>query len=233
MGIGISFTPMGVGLNFSVGEILDPFNDMVERFSWVMLTATVSLGVQKIILTLSGTLFIQVSFALSVSLSLFLLWSKQLKLDLAGSFIFKSFLILLVLRFSTIVFIYLGWLMHTHVLKVEYDQASQVVQKTQVQLESLNKQNQNLVKQHEEDGFLSGLHSNYNAMLQTINIQGEIEALESSINEAGNNIINLITIFIVETILMPLLYFWFLVIGIKSIFRFEFGTHQEKLLYNK
>ena len=36
-GTELSFTPVGVGLNFSVGEVLDPFNDMVERFSWVML----------------------------------------------------------------------------------------------------------------------------------------------------------------------------------------------------
>ena len=46
-GTQLSFAPVGVGVSFSVGEALDPFNDIVERFSWIMLAATVSLGIQK------------------------------------------------------------------------------------------------------------------------------------------------------------------------------------------
>lgn len=44
-GTQLTLTPAGVGVSLSVGEVLDPFNDMVERFSWVMLFATVSLGI--------------------------------------------------------------------------------------------------------------------------------------------------------------------------------------------
>ena len=32
---------------FSVGEILDPLNDLVERFSWIMLASAVALGIEK------------------------------------------------------------------------------------------------------------------------------------------------------------------------------------------
>ena len=55
--------PAGVGVNFSPGEILDPINDLVERFSWVMLVATSSLGIQKILMDVSS--WIGVSFMLA------------------------------------------------------------------------------------------------------------------------------------------------------------------------
>jgi len=46
----IAAAPAGVGLSVAAGEILDPVNDLVERFSWVMLIATVALGIQKLLM---------------------------------------------------------------------------------------------------------------------------------------------------------------------------------------
>lgn len=53
-GTELSLTPVGIGINLSIGEVLDPFNDMVERFLWVMLLYSVSLGIQKIVLMISA-----------------------------------------------------------------------------------------------------------------------------------------------------------------------------------
>ena len=46
-GTEVAIEPAGVGVNFAPGEILDPVNDMIERFSWVMLSASASLGLQQ------------------------------------------------------------------------------------------------------------------------------------------------------------------------------------------
>ena len=45
-GTEVAIQPAGVGVNFTPGEILDPVNDLVERFSWIMMLATSSLGIQ-------------------------------------------------------------------------------------------------------------------------------------------------------------------------------------------
>ena len=47
-GTEVALEPGGIGVSFSVGEILDPINDMVERFSSVMLFAASSLGLQAL-----------------------------------------------------------------------------------------------------------------------------------------------------------------------------------------
>jgi hypothetical protein len=44
----------GVGMSVAPGELLDPVNDLIERFSDAMLAATVAFGVQKVLLAVGG-----------------------------------------------------------------------------------------------------------------------------------------------------------------------------------
>ncbi|MFK5937822.1 MAG: hypothetical protein QM497_05420 [Sulfurimonas sp.] len=228
-GTELSFTPIGVGLNFSIGEVLDPFNDMVERFSWVMLLSSVSLGVQKLLLLLSAKLFLQVALALSVVLTLAILWIKKLKNELFLSYAFKFFTLVLILRFSAIVFVNLSQLVYVTSLESEYNQASLIVEKTKTKLEDLETKNSNFVKSKKEDDFFDRLNNKYNTLANSMNIKKQLDGLEESIEEASKKIITLITIFVFESVLLPLLYLYLLILSIKFIFRSELKL---KMLYN-
>ena len=71
-GTELALQPAGVGLTLTPGEILDPVNDLVERFSWIMLAATVSLGVQQVLLDISGSLAVKVMASIACLAVLFL-----------------------------------------------------------------------------------------------------------------------------------------------------------------
>ena len=43
---------IGVEGNFAVGQVLDPINDLIKHFSWIMLLSVISLGVQKLLVVL-------------------------------------------------------------------------------------------------------------------------------------------------------------------------------------
>ena len=45
---------VGVSATFSVGEVLDPVNDVVEQFADLMLFATVAFGIQEVLLSMAG-----------------------------------------------------------------------------------------------------------------------------------------------------------------------------------
>ena len=227
-GTELSFTPVGIGLNFSIGEVLDPFNDMVERFSWVMLFASVSLGIQKLLLLLSAKVFIQISFALSVVVTLALLWVKKLQSSSLLKYSLKAFFFLLLLRLSAVFFIFLSQLFYTSTLQKEYESASKVIEKTKVELEGVSNQNQNITQTQQKSGFFSQMSTQYSGLSQSFNISKQLDALQKSIEEASRNIITLITIFIVQSVILPLLYLWFLVVSAKTIFRARY----KKLLYN-
>ncbi len=49
-GTELSIEPLGVGVTLAPGEILDPLNDLIEQVSTILLIASASIGVQKIIL---------------------------------------------------------------------------------------------------------------------------------------------------------------------------------------
>ncbi len=226
-GTELSFTPVGIGMNFSIGEILDPFNDLVERFSWVMLFASVSLGIQKLVLILSAKLFVQVAFGVSVVVSLVLLWMKKMQGSMLLGYTLKAFLLLLLLRFSAIVFLFLSQFFYNSVLQNEYETASKVIEQTKTELEAVSSQTSQ-IKQAQQSGFFSRLNAQYTGFSQSLNISTQLERLQKSIEETSRKIITLITVFTVQSVILPLLYLWFLIGSVKAIFRVKY----KKLVYN-
>ena len=50
----VAISPMGVGVTTQPGQALDPLNDLIEQFSTLMLAASVSLGVQLVLISVGG-----------------------------------------------------------------------------------------------------------------------------------------------------------------------------------
>jgi hypothetical protein len=221
-GTQLSFTPVGVGLSFSIGEVLDPFNDMVERFSWVMLAATVSLGIQKIVLILSSKLFLQIAVAISVAISLIFVWKKELYNRAFFILPFKILLLLLVLRFGAITSVYTSEFLYNSVLHVEYVDSSKIIVQTKSELEEMQSRNTQTVNSNKDRAWYK--------LDMTLNVSKKLDALQESIERASKNIITLITIFIVQSIVMPLLFMWFFISIIKWIFRFKLDLQMKNFL---
>ena len=75
-GTEVAVSPAGIGLNLSVGEVLDPINDLAERFSWVMLVSTASLGIQRILIEMSDWLGLQVLLTAGMLLLALSVWKR-------------------------------------------------------------------------------------------------------------------------------------------------------------
>ena len=53
-GTQVALEPGGVGVVLAPGQALDPINDLVEQFSTLMLLASVSFGVQRVLIAIGG-----------------------------------------------------------------------------------------------------------------------------------------------------------------------------------
>lgn len=85
-------------LSVPIGEALDPLNDLIERFSWVVMMALVSLGIQKIMLGLVASQAMNLILASVGAIYLAMLWlMPQSKYRTYG---YKLTCILLFVRFS-------------------------------------------------------------------------------------------------------------------------------------
>ena len=229
-GTELSLTPVGIGLNFSVGEVLDPFNDIVERFSWVMLFSSISLGIEKLLLILSSKLFLQVALGVSAVVTVALLWIRQLKSTFALEYSLKVFALLVLLRFSAIVFVYSSQLMYDAVLQNEYQHSTEVISTTKEQLEDIESKNKAILESKHEQGFFDSLEGKYSDIVASLNISKQLESLQKSIDEASRNIITLITIFVFQTVLLPLFFLWIFVLLVRWIIGYK--NDKLKLVYN-
>ena len=63
----VAVSPGGMGFTTSPGQILDPLNDLVEQFSTLMLAACISLGMQRILISIGS--LAAVSLCLTVTLA--------------------------------------------------------------------------------------------------------------------------------------------------------------------
>lgn len=186
---------IGMGITVGIGELLDPFNDMVERFSWAMLFATVSLGIQKLLLLLGSKLFLQIALGLSALVSLVFLWQKKIKNNSFFIFSLKLFMFLVILRFGAIAFVYSADIFYKNLLHVEYINSSKIIESTQNNLQQ------------------------YKDAKSYFNVKSRLASLEQSIEKSYKKIISLITIFAVHSVVLPLLFLWFFVNLMKLIWR--------------
>ncbi|MEZ5501653.1 MAG: hypothetical protein R3E50_02955 [Halioglobus sp.] len=86
-----------VFLTFSIGEVLDPVNDLIERFSDVILVALASLALQKILLALvSQSLFNALLTIVAAATALSLMVGRPAQ----SSVLLRAFLIVVFFRFS-------------------------------------------------------------------------------------------------------------------------------------
>ncbi|MDH5660273.1 MAG: hypothetical protein OEY65_04700, partial [Gammaproteobacteria bacterium] len=99
-GTEVAFQPAGIGINLTPGQILDPVNDLVERFSWIMLASTTSLGIQKIFLTMSIWPVFSYFLDVFLVLGLIMLFTKTRKYFHLRAFILRTSILLIILRFA-------------------------------------------------------------------------------------------------------------------------------------
>ena len=87
--------PLGVGVTLTVGQILDPINDLIEQFSTLMLYASVAFGVQKALLAIGGSWVI--SLLVSVTA---IIWAWLFALRRSPPWLSRALLVSLLIRFA-------------------------------------------------------------------------------------------------------------------------------------
>jgi hypothetical protein len=236
-------TPAGVGVNFAVGQIVDPMNDMVERFSWVMLLSSVSLGVQEIMMRLGQTGPIQLLLAISAFFLIAMLWIPKLWHAHSFNFIFKSFVIFSFLRFAVPLIILFTEGIYTYALEPRYEEAKTALIFSNQEIKGIisdvqnNQRRQVKVHEYHERTLIEKAQKYFDETIESLDLKKQLESLqkrfeylldtlESKFNHAIDYILSLITVFIVQSVLLPLLLLWVFL----KLFREFIGTDFAKIL---
>jgi len=203
-GTQVSVAPAGIGMNFSVGEILDPINDMVERFSQVMLISTVSLGIQKVLMEIGTWLGFKVMLSFSMTVMLIAIWTNRFfKTDLM-SLSYKLIILSFIIRFCIPLIGLANEKIYELFLKKEYTESLASLEKMNNSIKDTDITDQ---KKEEESGYLESLFRNAKGLTD---IKGKISAMKDNLAEYLKYMINLIVVFILQTVIFPIFFLWLL-----------------------
>lgn len=220
-GTEIAVQPAGIGINFTPGEILDPINDLVERFSWVMLASSTSLGLQKLLLAIFSSTAFTVLILLALLLAVAALWYSGRRPEWIKPLAYKIALIILALRFAIPLIAIASEGVFHFFLEEQYSSSTQGIEQTSDEIARVNSHAEAQRPITGEDSLLARARQMYNNAAATLDVQGYISRYKAAAANASEHAINLIVIFILQTVLLPLLFLWLLLQLIKRLSHFN------------
>lgn len=197
----------------AVGEVLDPINDLIEQFSLVMLASMVSLGIQKILLNFVTNdiyNYILFTFVIVFNIWLFKRFSNDEKLR---DIFFKITFILLFLRFAIPMIGYVNEVSYNYFVKPQYniEELNQDILKVK---DDVSKINQETINQKEESSFFNKVMEKFDSNYY----EKKVNEYKNAVDNSSQYIIDLIIVFIFQTILLPIIFLYLLYCFVKSIF---------------
>jgi hypothetical protein len=215
-GTEVAVEPGGVGVNFTVGQILDPINDLVEQFSSVMLVATSSLGLQNILLNMTGWWGVTAALGAAVLFLVGAVWWPGGTSAGIRTLALRVFLVIAFLRFALPVLIIGTHIVFSAFLEEEHDAATAVLEATSSKIEDFNKEPA-AAGPGDESSLFDRIGEALGSSMESLDVSGRIERLKESASSASEQIVNLIVIFVLQTIILPLAFLWLFVEGLKGI----------------
>jgi hypothetical protein len=228
-GTEIALQPAGVGITLTPGEILDPVNDLVERFSWIMMGATISLGIQNVLLDVSATWLIQVLVTVLALWLLIRLWYPGQGAGVYRVVLKRVFLLLLFIRFAVPVMLIANDLLYQQFLEPRYQQSTAVITEAGKELEQLRTETSVEQAGASDGSMLDSITRAWSSTVDSIDITGKLDRMQNRAGEVIEHLIQLSVVFILQTGLLPIAFLWIFLQVFKKLFR-SIRVEEEKKL---
>jgi len=210
-GTEVAVQPIGVGVVLTPGQVLDPVNDLVEQFSSLMLTASVAFGVQLMLIKFGG--YWAVSLVLS---ALALAWGWTMwRQGPAPSWLTRLFVGLLLVRFAAPVVVLGSEAGFRLFLEKKYEAGTQAIEYSTKRFESLSPPEPPAVARADPKGwwpFTPGVGKLIEDMKdeagRALDVRKRYEAMKDVARNAAERIVDLIVVFLLQTIVVPLILLW-------------------------
>ena len=214
-GTEVALEPGGVGVVLSVGEVLDPINDLIERFSAVMLIAASSLGLQMLLLNITSWWGVSGFLIAAATGFLVVIWAPRSTAAQYSGPALRILLFLLFVRFAVPVLIVGTTLISDAFLEPKQAEATAILRDTSKDIERISDEAQTVPS--DDQSFMERLGEMIDESLESMRVGDRMKELKDSASNAAEHIVDLIAIFVLQTILLPLLFIWLFMAGLKGI----------------
>ena len=207
-GTEVAVEPAGIGVVFTPGQILDPINDLVEQFSNLMLAASVAFGIQKLLLSIGAYWLISLVLTITaLAWGIFYLRQKP-----SPAWLSRILVVLLMIRFAVPVVTIGTEILFQKFMAPEYQASQQAIDTAS---SNVGKLSPPAAVTNENPGMIDSIKGWWS---QNGNVKLRFEHLKQLAEQATENIIKLMAIFVLQTLVIPLLLLWVLYSLVRRIF---------------
>ena len=223
-GTEVALQPAGIGVTLTPGEVLDPVNDLVERFSWIMLAATISLGVQQVMLDVGQWWVLRVLIGVCGLLWLWWVFTRsqgnEAQPARTGTILMRVFVVMLFLRFAVPVTLFANEGLYLLFLESRYNESAQLIQTAGRELEEKvgASPSTSVSEDEKEKGWMDSLNRAMESTAETMNFNRRLEQLKQRAAELIEHVIQLSVVFILQTGVLPLGFLWLLLRCLRTLF---------------
>ena len=213
-GTEVAVQPAGVGVVFAPGQALDPINDLIEQFANLMLTASVAFGVQKVLLGIGAHWLVSLALTLAA-----LGWAAgHLGRDASPDWLARLLVVFLMIRFALPVVVIGSDALFQRFMADDY-QASQLgIESISVQLDQIDPP-----PAAAEPGLLDRFKG---WAAQQSDVKTRYAQLKQAAEQATERIIKLMVVFLLQTLVFPVVLLWLLWGVVRRLFEFSPSPHR-------
>lgn len=199
------------GITITIGEVLDPINDLVEQFSWVMLASITSLGIQKIMMNFVTADIFNALVILCIVLVNILVFVRFKNNTKVKTIFFKFTILLIFLRLS----IPLMSLVNSYTYK-NFVQEDYNISKSNMSIDNSTSNISSIATKtkQEENGFFDSITKVFDSKYYT----QKIDEYKKVTEETSKYIVDLIIAFSFRSIIFPLIFLFVLYKVVKGLF---------------
>ena len=211
-----------VVVSVSIGELLDPINDLIERFSWIVMMAIASLGIQKVLLSVVVSKAANLLIAAVVAGYLAALWYKPFAKYRSVSF--KAICILFFIRFSLSMVFICNYALDVYYFSDQKNTAQAALVETQTVIEDnavLAAEN----NANESDSFLDKVKKTFSETKEGFSsVQNKVSDITGSVESSISSLLDLIVFYILQTVLLPIAFLFVFYKALRLMLAVDFKT---------
>jgi hypothetical protein len=208
-GTELALQPAGVGVTLTVGEVLDPLNDLVERFGWVMLAATAALGAQSVLLEAAADGVLAVALLVLGGLVIARQWWRPLAETDRGGLLPRLLLLLLFVRLAIPLSALAAHAFGERWLEPRRAAAVATLQATRERLDEVEAAAPAAVAP-EDASIFEDLRRYLDVQRQRLDLDARLAALSDAADSAAERVVDLVVVFVLQTVAIPLGVLWLL-----------------------
>ncbi len=197
-GTEIDIQPAGIGATLTPGQMLAPVNELVKHFADLMLLASVAFGIQKVLISISGYWLISLSLtATGIGWIAFQFWQGG-----APRWLSRLLVILLMLRFAIPVVVVGSDSLSQKCLAADYSASQQAIDLASSQTAAAKLPEPAIPEN-------AGVIEKLKGMMPKIpDFKARFEEMKHIAERTTEHVINLMVIFLLQTLIMPFLLMW-------------------------